>query len=152
MNVKKIVRVACALSVLGITPAHAIEHIKNYVPEAQKVGHGRLTYLFWDVYDATLFAPQGDFANSKPFALQLSYLRDIEGKKIADRSAEEMRTQGITDEVKLAAWHSQMREIFPDVAEGSSLPGHDGTCCCPWPSPAALSPTPWSRAPPRGRC
>ena len=122
-NVKKIVRVACALSVLGITPAYALDHIRSYVPEAEKVGHGRLTYLFWDVYDATLYAPQGTWENSQPFALQLAYLREIEGKKIADRSVEEMRALGLTDEVKLATWHAQMRSIFPNVGEGTILTG-----------------------------
>ena len=59
----------------------------------------------------------------QPFALKLSYLREIEGKKIADRSIEEMRDQGIQDEVKLATWHSQMRNIFPDVDAGINLTG-----------------------------
>ena len=121
--VKNIVRVACALSILGITPAFALEHIRSYVPEAEQVGQGRLTYLFWDVYDATLYAPKGAWTKEKPFALQLSYLREIEGKQIADRSVVEMRDLGITDEIKLATWHSQMRRIFPNVNDGISLTG-----------------------------
>jgi hypothetical protein len=56
-------------------------------------------------------------------ALKLSYLRTLRGRKIADRSIEEMRGIGITDEVKLAAWHTQMRNIFPDVQDGVSLTG-----------------------------
>lgn len=117
------VRTACVLVLLGITPAYALDHIQSYVPEAQKVGQGRLTYLFWDVYDATLYAPEGAWNDRKPFALQLSYLRTLNGKKIADRSAEEIRGQGFKDEVKLATWHAQMRKIFPDVDEGVNLTG-----------------------------
>ena len=122
-TVKNVVRIACALSILGITPAYALDHIRSYVPEAQKVGNGRLTYMFWDVYDATLYASRGVWKQGEPFALQLSYLREIEGKKIADRSVEEMRNQGITDEIKLAAWHAQMRKIFPNVYNGVALTG-----------------------------
>ena len=122
-KIKTVVRTACALALLGITPAYALDHIRTYVPAAQKVGKGRLTYLFWDVYDATLYAPQGSWQEGQPFALQLSYLREIEGKKIADRSVEEMRNQGIKDEVKLATWHAQMRKIFPNVDEGVRLTG-----------------------------
>lgn len=122
-KIKTVVRTACALALLGIVPAHAAEHIRTYVHAAQKVGEGRLTYLLWDVYDATLYAPDGSWQEGQPFALRLSYLRKIEGKKIADRSVEEMRKQGISDEVKLAAWHAQMSEIFPDVDEGVSLTG-----------------------------
>lgn len=122
-RVKKIVRTTCALAVLGITPAYAMEKITTFVPNAQKVGEGRLTYLFWDVYDAALFAPDGQWNSDQPFALKLSYLRDITGEKIADRSIEEMRNQGFDDEVKLATWHTQMRDIFPDVGKGTSLTG-----------------------------
>lgn len=113
----------CALTVLSAVPTYAIDHLRTYVPGAQKVGEGRLTYLLWDVYDAALYAPRGKWSHDKPFALRLSYLRPIKGKKIADRSAEEIRGQGFTDEIKIAAWHAQMKKIFPDVNEGVSLTG-----------------------------
>lgn len=82
-----------------------------------------MTYMFWDVYDVTLYAPQGDWSPDKPFALQLTYLRKLDGKKIADRSIEEMRGQGMDNEVKLATWHAQLRKIFPDVDNGLRLTG-----------------------------
>ena len=108
---------------------NAANVVDNYVDNAQLVGEGRLTYMFWDVYDASLIAPNGVWKRDKPFALKLNYLRKIDGKKIAERSVEEMRNLGINDEVKLATWHSQMRKIFPDVDDGKSLIGirdHDG--------------------------
>jgi hypothetical protein len=114
---------ACVLSFLGALPAYALDQMVSYVPNAEKVGEGRLSYMIWDVYDATLYAPDGSWRSDQPFALQLSYLRDIAGKKIADRSVEEMRVQGFTDEVRLADWHTQMRSIFPDVSEGFILTG-----------------------------
>lgn len=105
------------------TPAQALDNMERYIPNAAKVGEGRLTYFIWDVYDAALYAPQGAWAENTPFALQLSYLIGIKGKKIADRSIEEMRKQGFYDEIKLAAWQTQMRNIFPDVSEGVDLTG-----------------------------
>ncbi len=122
-TIQNVVCTACIFAILGISPAYATQHIRTHIPTAEKVGQGRLTYLFWDVYDATLFAPQGRWEEGKPLALKLSYLRDIEGRKIADRSAEEMRLQGLADEVKIAAWHAQMHKIFPDVDEGMDLTG-----------------------------
>ena len=83
-----------------------------YVPDARKVGEGRLTYFFWDIYDAALYAPRGVWTNSPPFALQLSYLRAIPGKDIADRSAEEMRKQGFNDFTTLAVWHQKNARDF----------------------------------------
>ena len=107
----------------GNAQANAMEHIKEQIPNAEKVGEGRLHYLFWDIYDAELFAPQGKLQDGKPLALHLSYLRNITGKKIADRSLDEMRDQGIYDEATLASWHAQMLDIFPDVEKGKTLTG-----------------------------
>lgn len=123
------IRMLCAMAIMvasiSLMPvaAHGAEHIRPYVPNAEKVGQGRMTYMFWDVYDAALYAPQGSWSTDNPYALKLSYLRNLDGKKIADRSAEEIRKQGFSDEVKLATWHAQMRKIFPDVTVGSSLTG-----------------------------
>lgn len=114
---------AAVLSLLGVTPAYALDHIKKFVPQAEKVGQGRLTYMLWDVYDAALYAQQGLWEQDKPFALQLSYLRKISGKKIADHSIKEMRNQGFGDEVKLATWHTRMKNIFPNVDDGIILTG-----------------------------
>ena len=112
------------IGVIFMMPAVSqADSFQSYVPEAQKVGEGRLTYLFWDVYDAELYAPKGSLSLDKPFALKLSYLRPIPGKKIADRSIEEMRAQGVEDEIKLATWHEQMNRIFPDVDQGVDLTG-----------------------------
>lgn len=118
-----VVRTACALMLIGVSPAFASDQIDLHVPDAEIVGQGRLSYMFWDVYDAALFAPNGQWKQGQPFALKLSYLRDLEGEKIADRSIEEIRNQGFRNEVKLADWHSQLRNIFPDVKMNSSITG-----------------------------
>lgn len=97
--------------------------VTNAVPQAEIVGSQRFTYYFWDVYTATLFAPEGKWTPNKPFALKLDYVRNLKGKKIAQRSIDEMRQQGVSDEEKLNEWMSQMDDIFPDVDEGDTLTG-----------------------------
>jgi len=122
--IKPVIRMVTLLALIGVSaPAHAIEPIREYVPQAQKVGEARMSVMFWDIYDASLYAPKGQWSFDKPFALQLHYLRHLDGEKIADRSVKEMRKQGFDNEVKLATWHTQMREIFPDVEEGDVLSG-----------------------------
>lgn len=103
--------------------AYAIDDLGKYFKDPEVVGQGRLTYMFWDVYDATLYAPQGTWQEDDSFALKLSYRIKIDGVKIADRSVQEMRKQGFSNELKLAAWHGQMRKIFPDVSRGTRLTG-----------------------------
>ena len=97
--------------------------ISRDVPKAQQVGKGRLEFLFWSVYDATLYAPGGTFSPQRPFALRLDYLIKLSGADIADRSIEEMKKQGADDEDQLAVWRQQMAEIFPDVDRGVALTG-----------------------------
>ncbi len=106
---------------LYVQSAAAAETVFVSIPNAAIVGHGVLSYAFWDVYDATLYAPQGKWNPNKPFALSLEYHFEIDGKEIANRSVQEMRKQGFSDEVKLAAWNAQMKSIFPDVENGTVL-------------------------------
>lgn len=102
-------------------PALAEEVIKQYIPDAKIVGEGRLTFLIWDAYDATLYAPGGQWQTEKPFALSLHYLLKINGEDIADRSVKEMRGQGFNDDAVLATWHKQMKAIFPNVDKDTVL-------------------------------
>ena len=85
------------------------------------IGQGNLHYYLWHVYDAKLYSNDGKFSFDKPFILKLEYKLKLSGAKIADRSAEEIRGLGFKDEIKLAAWHAQMKGIFPDVNDGVSL-------------------------------
>lgn len=117
------IKLLIALSVfcLHLPSSYANETVLAAVPDASIVGRGVLSYAFWDIYEATLYAPKGHWEPTLPFALSLKYFRTIDGKDIADRSVQEMRSQGFNDEIKLAAWHTQMKAIFPDVNDGTVL-------------------------------
>lgn len=110
-----------AVSVFFAANAWADNAVRQHLPNAQEVGHGRLSLAFWDVYDATLYAPEGVWNAQKPAAISIRYFREIEGSDIADRSIEEMKKQGFTDSKILAEWHQQMINIFPDVTNGTEL-------------------------------
>ncbi len=109
------------LFLLGSNAASASNIALEKVANAAVVGQGRLSMAFWDVYDATLYAPNGRWQPEQPFALSIHYFREIDGDDVADRCAQEMRKQGFKDEIKLAAWHTQMQNIFPDVKNGDIL-------------------------------
>lgn len=102
----------------------------KFVPGAKKVGAGRMTYLTLPVFDATLYAPGGDYSPGEPLVLTLSYLRNLKGRDIARNSVEQMRRQGGHTEASLKGWGTAMAGIFPDVAKGATLTGvlqADGT-------------------------
>ncbi|WP_394701389.1 chalcone isomerase family protein [uncultured Roseibium sp.] len=94
----------------------------NSVPSASLVGKGRLTFLGFKIFDAELYAPDGTYSPTQPFALKLTYLRNFKGSAIAKRSADEMRKIGAS-EGQLAIWSRQMETIFPNVSAGQSITG-----------------------------
>jgi hypothetical protein len=97
--------------------------VKMYVPHAAEVGHGRMTFLAWKLYDATLYAPGGNYDENKPFALVLSYLHAFKGDDIANQSISEMKRLGLSDVSKIDKWRAEMKDIFPDVSAGDEITG-----------------------------
>ncbi|MFT4993526.1 MAG: hypothetical protein ACI965_000546 [Paraglaciecola sp.] len=97
--------------------------IEQYVPKAQLVGQARLKVLFWNVYDAKLYAAAGVWSSEMPFALSLKYLRDLDGADIAKRSIDEIRQQGFDDEQAMARWYDTLLKIIPDVSDASTIIG-----------------------------
>jgi hypothetical protein len=94
---------------------------ERYMPKARKIGDGVFTYLFWDVYRATLYAPATGWRADAPFALSLAYLLNLKGRDIAERTISEIRGQGFGDEIKLTAWAVELGGFLPDVVDGDSL-------------------------------
>jgi hypothetical protein len=97
--------------------------VSESVPNAEVVGKDMFTYYLFDVYEATLFAPKGEYEKGKPIALTLKYQRSLDGKKIAERSIDEMKKQAKLDSDKAKRWLKDMVDIFPDVKEGDVLTG-----------------------------
>jgi Chalcone isomerase-like len=86
----------------------------------------RLRVWGFEVYDARLWTPR-DFryrqAAQFPFALELQYLRGLEGAAIASRSIDEMRRVGSFSEAQATSWLVAMRNLFPDVVSGDRITG-----------------------------
>ncbi len=98
--------------------------LKNYIPDAEKVGSGNYKFLFFNVFTATTYAPMGKLSLDKPFALQLRYARDLKGEDIAKKAIEKIRGQSDkVSEDKLDLWQSELSEIIPNVSNGTVLTG-----------------------------
>ncbi len=96
--------------------------LKGVVPTAPV----RLRVWGFEVYDARLWTPAGfryGQALQFPFALELQYLRKLEGAAIASRSMDEMRRIGSFSDAQAQTWLAAMRELFPNVAAGERITG-----------------------------
>lgn len=86
----------------------------------------RLRVWGFEVYDARLWTPPGfRFSQAAQFsyALELQYLRRLEGGAIASRSIDEMRRVGSFSDAQAQTWLAAMQALFPDVAAGERITG-----------------------------
>ena len=94
------------------------------MPELKALGGGLLRVFGFQVYNVYLWTPAGaTFDRSKPYALDLQYLRTFSAKQLAERSIDEMRGQGTGSEAVYPKWLAEMQRVFADVKEGDRLTG-----------------------------
>jgi hypothetical protein len=105
-------------------PASAdVETVASHIPDAALAGEARMRVLIWDVFDATLYAPEGEYNPAQPFALSLSYLRTFTSEQIVNRSISEIERQGPLDPATRDRWRGELSRIIPDVAPGMTVIG-----------------------------
>ncbi len=106
-----------------VARAAAPAHVDVHVPAARIAGQGSFTWFGLSVYDAELWVGDKGYAADQPFVLELRYARNLDGKKIADASVDEMKKMGAGSDAQRAQWGARMREMFPDVKKGTRLAG-----------------------------
>ena len=93
-------------------------------------GNATMRFVGLKVYDVTLYSKGGAAlaakpyeAAAQPFALELIYNMNFKGAEISDRSVQEMRKQGYSNDAQLQKWQAQMTQVFPDIKPGDALIG-----------------------------
>lgn len=116
---------------LGSSPARAAgpalsEPVRQTIGNARLAGSGTYRWFGLKIYDAALWIG-ADFdaaaPYSTPFALQLTYARDLVGKRIASASRDEIVKLGIGTSAQQDTWLQRMDQLFPDVKDGTRLTG-----------------------------
>lgn len=100
--------------------------VAQLLPQAEHLGSASLRFLGFPVYHAHLYVPVGflvDAYFTHPFALELHYLRSLQGEAIAHRSIEEMRRLDSLSDADAQTWLHGMKRAFPNVADGDRLTG-----------------------------
>lgn len=108
---------------LAAAQAHAEDTRLSPLRGLELVGQARMQVMLWKVYDARLYSPSGTWLGTPPYALALTYLRNLKGERIAERSVREIREQGFTDELTLARWYELLVNVIPDVGENDEIIG-----------------------------
>jgi hypothetical protein len=95
-------------------------------PALQPRALSRFSVWGFDVYDARLWTAPGfelQHYAKHAFALELQYLRKLQGQAIAERSLDEMRRLAQLPQDKAQAWLESLRRGLPDVAPGDRITG-----------------------------
>jgi hypothetical protein len=110
--------------VLGLTLSTAFAAVlfTPLLPGAQQVGQGMFKRFGWSIYEARLYAPDGRFDPSKPFALSLTYARTIAGDRLVQASLDEMRKLGAPVDER-PEWGPALSRVLPSVSKGVTLTG-----------------------------
>ncbi len=94
--------------------------IQNTTP-MEVCGEAKLSVLFWDVYESTLFTPRGQWhPGVRPLRLEIRYLRDIAAEDLIEQTRKEWQSQRIHSE-RHEAWLLQLGEQWRDVTEGDRV-------------------------------
>lgn len=90
-------------------------------PEMKLVGQAKLSVLFWDVYDSSLYTPSGRFEGiAAPLKLQLVYLRNIASRELVDATREQWQKLGLY-RPEHEAWLAELQRMWPSVKPGDSI-------------------------------
>lgn len=105
------------LLLLISTKAYAtpIEHLT-------KLGQGEMTYLFWTLYQAELYATnqQADLNDQEEIALKLIYQKDISSKALVEATKDQWEHLDYQNE-EITQWLKPLANLFPDVQKQDNL-------------------------------
>ncbi|KAF0813070.1 hypothetical protein IGB42_02470 [Andreprevotia sp. IGB-42] len=99
---------------------------QSVLPSPRLVGQGDFRYFGFRIYTARLWVSEGASADgSAPYALELTYHRNISRTQFVERSIDEIRRifgRQVSD-AQLARWQGYMQQAFTDVQPGAQLTG-----------------------------
>lgn len=103
------------------------DYLKPFIDKPILFGQGKYSFWGFDVYQAKLWTESSNFQtdtwHQHRFALELTYLRDAEGKKIAKRSIEEITKQKELPQAKSQSWLLALEKLFPNVKKAQTITG-----------------------------
>ncbi len=89
------------------------------VEDLKPSGSGQLSWLFLDIYQATLYTPNGQYNDGVyPKALEINYQRNIAAADLLKTTEDEWQRLEIE---YTPEWLTMLSQIWPDVSDGDRL-------------------------------
>ena len=109
-----------------LVPAALPSEVAAELPGALWSGSARLRFFGFDVYDSHLWVAPGFKAaqfEQHGLVLELSYLRALSGRDIAERSLKEMKRADDLSAAQSQRWLAALQDAIPDVKAGDRITG-----------------------------
>lgn len=104
-----------------VLPVYAQAPVFNsFLPGAQQIGQAEFRRFGFSIYQARLWAAGGKYDAATPFALSLTYSRNIARDKIVQASLDEMSKMD-APVLQNTGWRSELERVLVDVREGETL-------------------------------
>ena len=91
----------------------------------KEVGRGEMDWLWFDLYRAILFTPDGRYPEDVsqqgfPQVLDIEYYRAIDSNDLVEATLDQWRHLGIATEIA-ALWQTHLASLWPNVQQGDHL-------------------------------
>lgn len=104
----------------GVTIASSTHNqslVTKNMSQVEGLGHGRMTYWGFTLYDAKLYASK---ELKGGIALDIQYLRKFEAKALVKQTLDELKNLGVSD-TQRAEWADSLAKAFKTVQVGDSI-------------------------------
>ncbi|MDX2319835.1 MAG: chalcone isomerase family protein [Moritella sp.] len=109
------------LAVSLIFTATSVYASNDPTQQFKKIGQGEMSWLFFDLYHASLYSESGDYrSQGYPQALKIIYKRDIYSDDLVDVTEKEWLKLGLTPET-YQEWLPVLLTMWPDIKDGDEL-------------------------------
>ena len=95
--------------------------IKAYLNSQKPYGKGTYSFLFDDLYEATLWTDASTWSWQTPFALTLRYDIHVTSKRLIEKSIEEMNEESALSKAEMELYTNTLLPIFPDIKPGDQI-------------------------------
>lgn len=86
-------------------------------------GSGEMRWFGFSIYNAKLWRSGERWQIDAPYALELTYRRNISSEQLVNTSIEEMERLGEKDAQRLQRWRLALERVFPSVRDGDVIVG-----------------------------
>lgn len=86
----------------------------------RKVGEAELKVLWFRIYEAELFTPNGSFnTTAGPLMLRLNYKRNIAKEDLLKETKDQLKA--FASDENIEAWALRLKQIWPEIKQGDQL-------------------------------